>query len=67
LFRRNLGLMGGMISAGCYLIVSIAMATAGLLPAGSQAPLGWLYAACGVVALLLLGWATSSRRSLEPQ
>jgi MFS transporter, DHA1 family, multidrug resistance protein len=67
LFSRNLGLMGGMISAGCYLIVSIAMATAGLLPANSQAPLGWLYAACGVVALLLLGWATSSRRSLEPQ
>lgn len=63
LFSRNLGLIGGIISAGCYLIVSVAMATAGALPENSQAPLGWLYVACGVIALLLLVWATSPRRS----
>jgi MFS transporter, DHA1 family, multidrug resistance protein len=67
LFSRNLGLIGGMISAGCYLIVSIVMAAAGVLPQSSQAPLGWLYVACGVVAFLLLGWATSSRRSLAAE
>ncbi len=63
LFSRNLGLIGGMISAICYLVVSVAMATAGALPENSQAPLGWLYVACGAIALLLLLWATSSRRN----
>jgi DHA1 family bicyclomycin/chloramphenicol resistance-like MFS transporter len=62
-FSRNLGLIGGMISAGCYLIVSVAMATAGALPENSQLPLGGLYVACGVIALLLLVWARSSRRN----
>ncbi len=60
-------LIGGMISAGCYFIVSIVMAVAGVLPENSQAPLGWLYMACGVAAFLLLGWATLSRRSLARQ
>jgi hypothetical protein len=40
LFRRNLGLIGGLVSAGCYLIVSAAMATVGTLPARSQGPAG---------------------------
>jgi MFS transporter, DHA1 family, multidrug resistance protein len=61
LFRRNLGLIGGMVSAGCLLIVSVAMAVVGALPLRSPAPLGWLYVACGVIALVLLGWALSER------
>jgi MFS transporter, DHA1 family, multidrug resistance protein len=59
LFGRDLGLIGGMISAGCYLIASAAMVAVGLLPESSQAPLGWLYLGCGAAALLLLLWATS--------
>lgn len=62
LFARNLGLIGGVISAGCYLIVSVAMATAGLLPENSQAPLGWLYIGIGIGAGVLLMWTTSTRR-----
>jgi DHA1 family bicyclomycin/chloramphenicol resistance-like MFS transporter len=62
LFTRNLGLIGGVVSAGCYLIVSVAMAAAGLLPENSQAPLGWLYIGIGVIAGLLLLWTTAPRR-----
>nr|WP_245937629.1 multidrug effflux MFS transporter [Williamsia limnetica] len=62
LFSRNLGLIGGIISAGCYLIVSVAMAAAGILPENSQAPLGWLYIGIGLAAGLLLVWTTSARR-----
>ena len=62
LFSRNLGLVGGVISAGCYLIVSGAMAVVGTLPDRSQAPLGWMYLVCGLIAVVLLGWATSHRR-----
>lgn len=63
LFGNNLGLVGGIISAGCYLIVSAALAGVGLLPEHDQSTLGWLYACCGVIALVLLVWATSYRRS----
>ena len=65
LFSRNLGLIGGLVSAGGYLIVSVAMATVGALPKRSQAPLGWLFVICGLVAFALLSWATSRRRSPE--
>jgi len=65
LFSRNLGLIGGLVSAGGYLIVSVAMATVGALPERSQAPLGWLYVTCGLIAFALLSWATSRRRSPE--
>ena len=61
LFTRNLGLIGGIVSAGAYLIVSVSMAAVGALPERTQAPLGWLYVACGVMALVLLVWATSAR------
>ncbi|NMN96388.1 multidrug effflux MFS transporter [Antrihabitans stalactiti] len=61
LFTRNLGLIGGMVSAGCYLIVSVAMAAAGALPEESQAPIGWLYVTVGLVAGALLLSATSAR------
>jgi MFS transporter, DHA1 family, multidrug resistance protein len=64
LFSRNLGLVGGIVSAGCYLIVSAALALVGALPEKTQAPLGWLYITCGITALALLGWATSSRRAV---
>jgi DHA1 family bicyclomycin/chloramphenicol resistance-like MFS transporter len=67
LFSRNLGLVGGIVSAGCYLIVSVSVAVVGALPERSQAPLGWLYIVCGITAFVLLGWATSSRRqALQP-
>ncbi len=62
LFSRNLGLIGGIVSAGCYLIVSVAMATAGFLPENSQAPLGWLYVCLGLGAGVLLMWTVSARR-----
>lgn len=65
LFSRNLGLVGGVVSAGCYLIVSAAMAVVGALPERSQASLGWMYLVCGVVAFALLRWATSHRRTAE--
>jgi DHA1 family bicyclomycin/chloramphenicol resistance-like MFS transporter len=61
LFSRNLGLVGGIVSAGAYLIVSASMAVVGALPERSQAPLGWMYIVCGAIAFALLGWATSSR------
>jgi DHA1 family bicyclomycin/chloramphenicol resistance-like MFS transporter len=63
LFSRDLGLIGGMISAGCYLIASAGMVAVGVLPEGSQAPLGWLYLGCGLIALVLLLWATSTARA----
>jgi MFS transporter, DHA1 family, multidrug resistance protein len=63
LFTRNLGLIGGMVSAGGYLIVSASMAAVGALPERSQAPLGWLYVTCGLIALVPLMWATSARLS----
>lgn len=65
LFRSNLGLIGGIVSAGCYLVVSAALAAVGALPEHTQATLGWLYVACGASALVLLGWATSSRRTTQ--
>lgn len=62
LFDRNLGLIGGVVSAGCYLIVSAAMTTAGVLPENSQAPLGWLYLGIGIAVGVLLLWATAPKR-----
>ncbi|MDT5136715.1 MAG: transporter, family, multidrug resistance protein [Mycobacterium sp.] len=62
LFTRNLGLVGGVISAGAYLIITAAMAVVGVLPERSQTPLGWLYVACGAITFGLLAWATSGRR-----
>jgi len=64
LFTRNLGLVGGIATAGSYLIVSAALAVVGALPENTQAELGWLYLTCGITALALLGWATSSRRAV---
>lgn len=57
LFERNLGLIGGLTTAICYFMVSGAMAVAAVLPESSQAPMGGLYLALGLVAgpLLFLG------------
>ncbi|MFE5706344.1 multidrug effflux MFS transporter [Rhodococcus koreensis] len=63
LFTRNLGLIGGVVTAACYLVVSAAMAVAGVLPENSQAPLGWLYLALGAGAGILLLLTTSARQS----
>lgn len=57
LFERNLGLLGGLISAVCYLCVSGAMVVAAVLPETSQAPMGGLYVVLGVIAGLLLALA----------
>ncbi|MFE0750934.1 multidrug effflux MFS transporter [Gordonia sp. NPDC058843] len=65
LFTKNLGLVGGIATAASYLIVSVALTLVGALPETSPAPLGWLYAGCGLIGVLLLGWATSSRRHRE--
>ncbi len=54
LFERDHGLIGGLISALCYLVVSGAMALAALLPETSQAPLGWLYLGLSAAAGILL-------------
>jgi DHA1 family bicyclomycin/chloramphenicol resistance-like MFS transporter len=63
LFTKNLGLVGGIASAGCYLIVSVALAVVGALPENNQATLGMLYVVCGLAAMVLLTWATSRRAS----
>lgn len=63
LFTKNLGLVGGITSAGCYLIVSVALAAVGVLPENDQTTLGGLYVVCGVVAFALLAWATSRQRT----
>ncbi|MEJ0016072.1 MAG: multidrug effflux MFS transporter [Acetobacteraceae bacterium] len=57
LFDRDLGLIGGLISALCYVIVSVTMAIAAVLPETSQAPLGALYLALGCVAAASLAVA----------
>ncbi|MFT4395199.1 multidrug effflux MFS transporter [Gordonia lacunae] len=67
LFTKNLGLVGGIATAASYLIVSAALTLVGVLPETSPAPLGWLYAGCGLAGVLLLGWATSTRRRTDDQ
>lgn len=54
LFDRDHGLIGGLISALCYLVVSGAMAIAAILPETTQTPLGWLYLGLSAAAGLLL-------------
>ncbi|MCV7420306.1 multidrug effflux MFS transporter [Mycobacterium yunnanensis] len=67
LFTKNLGLVGGIASAGCYLIVSVALAAVGALPENDQSTLGWLYVVCGAAAFVLLIWATAERRARHSQ
>lgn len=63
LFTKNLGLIGGIITAGSYLVVSTALAVVGAIPETSQAPLGWMYVVCGVATAVLLIWAFGGRRA----
>ena len=54
LFERDHGLIGGLISALCYLAVSGAMAIAAVLPEETQAPIGLLYLGlCAIAGVLL--------------
>ncbi|BBW99594.1 Bcr/CflA family drug resistance efflux transporter [Mycolicibacterium moriokaense] len=54
-FTRNLGLVSGMVSAFCYVWITLSAALMAWLPERSQAPLGWFYvgAAAGMVVLLM--------------
>ncbi|WBL81743.1 hypothetical protein I3J27_15450 [Bradyrhizobium xenonodulans] len=62
LFERDHGLIGGLISALCYLAVSGAMAIAAVLPEATQAPIGWLYLGLCAVAGMLLAISLPSVR-----
>jgi len=54
LFDRNLGLIGGLTSAVCYLVVSITIAAAAGLPDDTVLSLALVYVVCGLVGGLLL-------------
>ncbi|WNG92950.1 multidrug effflux MFS transporter [Mycobacterium sp. ITM-2016-00318] len=54
-FKRNIGLVTGLINTVCYVSITLASALVAWLPESSQAPLGWLYvgAAIAITTLLL--------------
>lgn len=62
-FRRNIGLIGGLVNTCCYLIVALAMALMAYLPEESAVPLGWLYVGVGVVFAGLLCATVALQRS----
>ncbi|RFA12560.1 Bcr/CflA family drug resistance efflux transporter [Subtercola boreus] len=62
-FDRNLGLVGGLTSAICYLFVAITMSAAAGLPDDSQAPLGFVYVGVAVAGLVLLSLCLPSART----
>jgi MFS transporter, DHA1 family, multidrug resistance protein len=62
-FSRNIGLIAGLVNTCCYLIVSVAMAVMAYVPEESQAPLGWLYIAVGVVFVAILLTTVPRRRT----
>ena len=62
LFDRNLGLVGGLASAVCYLVVAVTMAAAATLPDHDQVPLGAVYVGCAVVGGVLLALSLRGRR-----
>ncbi len=61
-FRRNLGLISGLVSTCSYLIIGMATALLAYLPEQSQAPLGWLWAAVGVLFAALMLASRPARR-----
>lgn len=65
LFERDHGLIGGLISALCYLAVSCAMAVAAVLPEATQAPLGWLYLGLCAIAGTLLAISLPAARATQ--
>jgi len=64
LFERDHGLIGGLISALCYLAVSGAMAIAAVLPEATQAPTGWLYLGLCAIAGALLAISLPAARQV---
>ncbi|MBW7962224.1 multidrug effflux MFS transporter [Bradyrhizobium sp. BR 10261] len=67
LFERNHGLIGGLISALCYLAVSGAMAIAAVLPEETQAPIGLLYLGLCAIAGVLLAISLPAARTQTQQ
>jgi MFS transporter, DHA1 family, multidrug resistance protein len=65
IFRRNIGLIAGLVNTCCYLIVSVAMALMAYLPEESQASLGWFYVGVAALFVVLLV-ATTSLRNPSP-
>jgi DHA1 family bicyclomycin/chloramphenicol resistance-like MFS transporter len=63
LFDRNLGLVGGLTSAVCYLFVAITMGAAATLPDDTQTPMGFIYVGCLVVGGVLLALCVRSPRA----
>lgn len=53
-FSRNIGLIAGLVSTCCYLMITVAMALMAYLPEKSQTPLGWFYVAVGALFATLL-------------
>jgi DHA1 family bicyclomycin/chloramphenicol resistance-like MFS transporter len=62
LFDRNLGLVGGLTSAVCYLFVAVTMGAAATLPDDSQTPIGVIYLGCAVLGGVLLALCLPSTR-----
>lgn len=66
LFDRNLGLVGGLTSAVCYLFVAITLGAAAVLPDRDQTPIGLIYLGCAVVGGVLMALWLPRRRTSTP-
>ncbi|WP_291041617.1 multidrug effflux MFS transporter [Herbiconiux sp.] len=68
LFDRNLGLVGGLTSAVCYLFVAVTLGAAAVLPEADQTPIGLVYLGCAVVGGVLMAlWLPRRRKeALSP-
>jgi MFS transporter, DHA1 family, multidrug resistance protein len=62
-FTDHLGLISGLMSTFCNLVVTAALAYVAFMPDDSTAPIGWLYVGVGVVVGALLLATTRSRRT----
>jgi MFS transporter, DHA1 family, multidrug resistance protein len=62
-FADNLGLISGLVSTFCDLVVTLCLAYVAFMPDDSPAPIGWLYVAVGVVAALAFARGTRHYRS----
>jgi DHA1 family bicyclomycin/chloramphenicol resistance-like MFS transporter len=61
-FTDHLGLISGLVSTFCNLVVTAALAYVAFMPDDSTAPIGWLYVGVGALVGALLLATTSSRR-----
>ncbi|MCS5715527.1 multidrug effflux MFS transporter [Herbiconiux sp. CPCC 205716] len=66
LFDRNLGLIGGLASAVCYLVVAATMGLASGLHDRNQVPLSLIYVGCAVVGAVLLALCLRPRPRAVP-